>query len=39
MSEGSVVTVGSFDGVHLGHQAIIAQVAERAAKLGALPCW
>lgn len=31
---GSVVTVGSFDGVHLGHQAIIAQVAERAAKRG-----
>ena len=33
--EGSVVTVGSFDGVHLGHQAIIAQVVERAAKRGA----
>ncbi len=32
---GSVVTVGTFDGVHLGHQAIIAQVADRAAKLGA----
>ncbi|HEU5220250.1 MAG TPA: bifunctional riboflavin kinase/FAD synthetase [Gemmatimonadales bacterium] len=32
--EGSVVTVGSFDGVHLGHQAIIARVAERAAAIG-----
>ena len=31
----SVVTVGSFDGVHLGHQAILAQVAERAATRGA----
>src|SRR5581483_6832419 len=28
---GTVVTVGSFDGVHLGHQAVIAEVARRAA--------
>ncbi len=34
--EGSVVTVGSFDGVHLGHQAILSQVAARADKLGAV---
>ncbi len=33
--EGSVVTVGSFDGVHLGHQAIVTRVAERAARRGA----
>jgi len=32
---GSVVTVGSFDGVHLGHQAIIAHLVARAAKRGA----
>ncbi len=28
---GSVVTIGSFDGLHLGHRAIIKQVKERAA--------
>ena len=32
--KGSVVTVGSFDGMHLGHQAIIARVTKRAAELG-----
>lgn len=31
---GSVVTVGSFDGVHRGHQAILARVEERAEQLG-----
>lgn len=29
----SVVTVGNFDGVHLGHQAIIKQVVNKARKL------
>lgn len=29
-----VATVGSFDGVHLGHQAIIAQLRARAHELG-----
>jgi riboflavin kinase/FMN adenylyltransferase len=28
--EGSVVTIGAFDGVHLGHRAVIAAVVERA---------
>lgn len=33
----SVVTIGNFDGMHLGHQAIFAQVKEQAAALGATP--
>lgn len=33
--ERSVVTIGAYDGVHLGHQAVIAQVRRRAATLGA----
>lgn len=31
---GNVVTIGAFDGVHLGHQAILQQVVEQAASLG-----
>lgn len=30
---GCVATIGNFDGVHLGHQAVIGQLAERAAEL------
>lgn len=30
MSQGTVVTVGSFDGVHRGHLAVIAEVVRRA---------
>lgn len=30
----SVVTIGSFDGVHLGHQLIIGHAVERARELG-----
>ncbi|HEX2449511.1 MAG TPA: bifunctional riboflavin kinase/FAD synthetase [Gemmatimonadales bacterium] len=33
-SNGTVVTVGSFDGVHLGHQAVLAEVARRGRAAG-----
>ena len=31
------VTIGNFDGVHLGHQAMLARLTARAASVGALP--
>jgi riboflavin kinase/FMN adenylyltransferase len=31
--KGSVVTIGNFDGIHRGHQAVIKQVREQARKL------
>lgn len=31
---GCVATIGNFDGVHLGHQAILGQLAEKADALG-----
>jgi len=33
---GSVLTIGNFDGMHLGHQAILRSVVERAKLLGAV---
>lgn len=35
--KGSVVSIGVFDGVHLGHRAILARNVEAAAELGAVP--
>jgi len=32
--EGTAVTIGAFDGVHLGHQALLRMVRERAAEQG-----
>lgn len=37
ISEGSAVTIGNFDGVHLGHQALIRRTLEVAAKGGLTP--
>lgn len=34
---GTVLTLGVFDGLHLGHQAIMKTVVERAEKIGAVP--
>lgn len=34
LDEGSVVTVGSFDGVHLGHHAVLQEIARRAEAQG-----
>ncbi len=31
---GCVATIGNFDGVHLGHQAVLGQLAEAAGRLG-----
>ena len=33
--EGSVVMIGSYDGVHLGHRAVIEEVRRQAERLGA----
>ena len=32
--EGTTVTVGTFDGIHLGHQAVLREIAERARSAG-----
>lgn len=37
LARGSVVTVGCFDGVHLGHQGLLGTLRERAERLGAAP--
>lgn len=33
----NAVTIGNFDGVHLGHQAMLAKLTARAASVGGLP--
>lgn len=36
-SRPNAVTIGNFDGIHLGHQAMLARLTSRAASVGALP--
>jgi riboflavin kinase/FMN adenylyltransferase len=36
-SRPNAVTIGNFDGVHLGHQAMLARLTARAASVGGLP--
>ncbi len=33
----NAVTIGNFDGIHLGHQAMLARLTARAASVGAVP--
>ncbi|MGY3927120.1 bifunctional riboflavin kinase/FAD synthetase [Aeromonas simiae] len=35
---GCVLTIGNFDGVHLGHRAVLARLQEKAASLGLPAC-
>jgi riboflavin kinase/FMN adenylyltransferase len=35
--DGSVIAVGAFDGLHRGHQALLAETRERAGALGCAP--
>ncbi len=37
--EGTVVTIGAYDGVHLGHRAVIGEVRARAAAQGPAAPW
>ena len=37
-SQASVLTIGNFDGVHLGHQALLRMLVGRARALGARAC-
>lgn len=34
LDRGSVVTIGTFDGVHIGHRAVLAEITRRAARSG-----
>lgn len=36
-SRRNAITIGNFDGVHLGHQAMLARLTARAASVGAAP--
>lgn len=38
VSPPSAVTIGNFDGVHLGHRAMLRRLAEAASQRGLVPC-
>ncbi len=36
-AQGVAITIGNYDGVHLGHQTVLSDLAERAIALGGIP--
>jgi riboflavin kinase/FMN adenylyltransferase len=38
LPRGGLLSIGNFDGVHIGHQAVLRHVASRARELGSVAC-
>ena len=37
MNESTVIALGFFDGVHIGHGSLLEKTKQRAAEIGAMP--